>query len=494
MVLNPATKVGMVAVMALILLGVIVTQIGRVGTEGGTEYRILFRNVGGLQERSPVYLAGVKVGYVKSLELVDANNNQVKATVLITRDGVNLYRSRQPEEPPGSYYVYTITGNLLGDKWIEIRPGSVPPDEPPLAEGGQVIGESPVTLDDLAREGNQVMSEFRESVDALNELVGDEKFQEDIKLTMGNFRDISQNLKGASEDARVLVAGLNDRVGRLADSLDGVIANVDATVLSFQDDARAVGANLRGFSGDLRRVVKANEGNIDTIVMNLRETSTSLRKTMRAVEALADNEQLSEDVLATVNNLRQMSQEVQGIASDIRSVTSDPEVQGDLRETIANAREATETANRVMGEVEGVVSGVSGGKFIGLDLEQQWNTDIGESHTNLNAYLLPNGPFGAKLGVDSLGNENLVNLQGMRTWEHFRLRAGVVRSEFGLGADAFLFDRRFELNLDAYDTSDPQLDVLGKILFPGDFFIQGGVRDVFDSRNSYPVIGAGKRF
>ena len=118
----------------------------------------------------------------------------------------------------------------------------------------------------------------------------------------------------------------------------------------------------------------------------------------------------------------------------------------------------------------------------------------------MNAYLLPEGPYGAKVGVDSIGQDNLVNLQAMRNWEKFRLRAGVVRSQFGLGADARLFNKKLELNLDAYDTSDPQVDLLAKYIFGKDFYVQGGYRNLFNNqsgnrpKDAYPVIGAGKRF
>ncbi|MBI3929736.1 MAG: hypothetical protein HY319_29620 [Armatimonadetes bacterium] len=199
-------------------------------------------------------------------------------------------------------------------------------------------------------------------------------------------------------------------------------------------------------------------------------------------------------MLAAVDNLRKTSEEVQGIASDIRSITSDPEVQSDLRETITNAREATEAAKRVAQRVEGIVEGVGGGRLGELYLEQEWNTDNGDTFTNINALLLPEAAFGAKIGVDALGQDNLVNLQAMKNWEHFRVRAGVVRSQFGIGADAMLFDRRFLLNLDAYDTRDPKLDVLGRVMFPGDFYLLGGYRDVTDTDDRMPVIGAGKRF
>lgn len=499
MELNPAAKVGIVTVVAVMLFLLSISQIGRFGREDGAEYRVLFEAVGGLQERAPVHLAGVPIGFVKSLEL--AENNKVTATIKITRDDIDLYRAREPEtDPAGTYYVYTITGNLLGDKWMEIKPGPVQPEDEPLANGSMVIGEAPVTLDDLAREGNQVMTELRGSVNALNALVADEKFQSDIKLTVENFREISGNLKGVSSDAKIMVAGLNDRVNRLADSLETVVTHVDGTVLAFQDDAQVVGEDLRRFSGTATRMLEKNQPHVDTIVMNLRDTSVSLKKAMRAVEAIADNEQLNEDVIQAVHNLRRTSEEIQGIAADIRSVSSDPEVQKDLRETVVNAKQASASAARVMSKVEGLGNNLTGGALVGVEAEQQWDLNDGDAHTNLNAYLLPDGAYGAKLGVDSLGNQNLVNLQVMKNWEKFRLRAGVVRSEFGLGADARLFNKQLELNLEAYDTSDPQVDLLGKYIFSNDFYIQGGYRNIFNNRRdgfpaeAYPVVGAGKRF
>jgi predicted nucleic acid-binding Zn-ribbon protein len=358
-----------------------------------------------------------------------------------------------------------------------------------------------VTLDDLAREGYEVMGELRQSVGALNGLVADEKFQSDIKLTVENFREISGNLEGVSADAKVMVAGLNDRVNRLSDSLETVVTHVDETVLAFQDDAQVVGEGLREFSGSANRLISKNQPHLDTIVMNLRDTSVSIKKAMRAVEAIADNEQLNEDVVEAVNNLRRTSEEIQGIAADIRSVSSDPEVQRDLRETVVNAKQASASAARVMGRVDAISKGVGGGKFVGLEAEQQWNINNGDASTNVNAYLLPEGPYGAKVGVDSIGNHNLVNLQAMRSWEKYRLRAGLVRSQFGLGADAFLFDKKVELNLDAYNTSDPQVDLLGKYVFGKGFYVQGGYRNLFNNKTdgsrpdeAYPVIGAGKRF
>ena len=483
MELNPAARVGMLVVVAAILLGLVVVQVGQLGPESGVRYYVLFQDVAGLQTRAPVLLSGVRIGYVSELGLNP--ENRVRAEILVTRPEVRLFSE--------DYYTYTITGNLLGDKWMEIQPGAVPAGVKAVPPGEQVMGTSPVTLDDLAREGNKVMTEFQSSVTALNDLIGDKKFQGDIKLTMTNFRDISGNLKGASQDARALVRGLNRRVEVLAGSLDRVVAHVDSTVLAFQADARVVGANMRGATGKVDRLLERNQGHLDTIVLNLRQMSSSLQRTASALEGLATDEKLRDDVMAAVSNIRKTSEEVQAIAGDIRSLTGDPKVQDDIRQTVANAREASESAKRVAGKVEGIVSG-EGGPLFQADVSQEWNPMNGLPATNLNAYILPNGPFTAKFGVESLGQQNLVNAQAGRTWDSFRLRGGVVRSQFGVGADAWLFDRRFEANVDVYDTRDVKVDVLGRVLFPSDFYIFGGVRDATDRRNSYPVVGAGKRF
>ena len=499
MELNPAAKVGVVTVIAGLLFLLSISQIGRFGREEGDEIRISFASVSGLQERAPVHLAGVPIGFVKKLELGD--NNQVVATIKLTRPDVSLYRNRNVEtDPEGSNYAYTITGNLLGDKWVEIKPGPVQPGEEALTNGALVIGEEPVTLDDLAREGSEVMNELRDSVGALNNLVADEKFQGDIKLTVENFREISGNLKGVSADTKVMVSGLTQRVTRLSDALETVVTHVDETVLAFQDDAQTVGKDLKSFSGTASRMMRKNQPHVETLVMNLRDTSVSVKKAMRAIEALADNEKLNDDVVQAVNNLRRTSEEIQGIAADIRSLSADPEVQKDIRDTVVNAKQASASAKRVMGRVEKFTNGVGSGKIAGAEVEQQWDLNNGSASTNVNAYLLPEGPYGIKLGMDSIGNKNLINFQGMKNWERMRLRAGIVRSQFGLGADARLFNKKLELNLDAYDTSDPQVDLLGKYLFKDDFYIQGGYRNLLNNKidgkpsKAYPVIGAGKRF
>ncbi len=121
MEMNPAAKVGMVAVLALILFGLVINQLSSTTEEKGTPYIVSFQNVGGLQVKAPVFLAGVKIGHVQKLEL-NKDDLRVRVTMLVTRPNVTLYRARGPEDPPDAFYVYTVTGKFWsGTQAREIR-------------------------------------------------------------------------------------------------------------------------------------------------------------------------------------------------------------------------------------------------------------------------------------------------------------------------------------------------------------------------------------
>ena len=493
MELSPTAKVGMMTVVALIFMGLIFTQIGHMGSTDGTPYTVVFSDVMGLKVRAPVQLSGVRVGYVAELKLND--QNLVEVVMNITRPDAVLYSS--------DYFIYTITSDLLGDKWLDIKPGPVPENARPMTSNDRITGVSPISFDTLARQGSEVLTDVKNSVAALNEIIDDPGFKSDIKQSVDNFRDITGNLKGASADARNIVKDLQVRVNDLADSLQGVVGRVDDTVATFQTDARFMGQDLRDSTGAIRGMVKGNATNINELVANLKDISASLRRTAESVEQLATDENVKGDVKAVATNLRKVSEEVAGITSDVRQITSDPVIQDDIKTTIHNVRQTTDSAKRTVDKVEGVVDKVAGtdgkggllsGRWFQADISHDWSLRNGNPSTNINAMIFPDGPWTGVVGVDSIGNDNLVNLQVGRTWDSVRLRAGVIRSQVGIGADAWLFDKRFEANLDVYDTHKVKVDVTGKVMLPLDFYVYGGVRNLTSNRERTPVVGVGKRF
>lgn len=489
MELSAATRVGMLTVVAFILLGLVFLEIGKVGPESGTTYHVIFDDVQGIQVRAAVRLSGVRIGYVSDIQL--NSQNKVDMSIQVTRPNVKLYSS--------DYFVYTIASSLLGDKWLDIKPGVVPEGVDPISSDEMIMGTTPISLEELAKEGSDIMNELRSSISALNEIIGDDTFKRDIKETVGNVKEISSNLKDASGDVRLLMEEVRQRVNKISSTMEQVADNTSATVAQLRSDAQEIGSHLKSTTSTVNNLVQGNTGNINEIVDNLRAMSESLKNTASVVENLSRDPAVRQDVLDIASNIRKVSEEVAGIAGDVHNITKDPEVQEDIKVTVHNVREASGSAKRIVNKFEKAVDKVPGGgglrSLVEGDVSEEWKMKDGKLSTNASVTLFPNGgPFTLKLGLDSIGNENLLNLQAGKTWDKFRLRGGIVRSKVGIGADAWMFDKRLETSVDVYDPRDIKVDVLGKVILPHDWYVYGGVRDLTDKHHSSAVVGAGKRF
>ncbi|MDQ8039452.1 MAG: outer membrane lipid asymmetry maintenance protein MlaD [Rickettsiella sp.] len=103
----------LVSIIALLILALKVS--GLSNTIGNNGYNITaeFDNVGGLKIRSPVTLAGVKIGQVSKIKL---DSTQFKALVTMQID------SSQRQLPADSS-ASILTQGLLGANYISLRPG-----------------------------------------------------------------------------------------------------------------------------------------------------------------------------------------------------------------------------------------------------------------------------------------------------------------------------------------------------------------------------------
>jgi phospholipid/cholesterol/gamma-HCH transport system substrate-binding protein len=484
MEISAAAKVGMIVVLALVMLGLIVSQLGNWKyQEVGVRYYVVFDNVAGLQSNAPVRKAGVKIGQVTEINIIGPDS---KDKSLVDKVRVTIYVSAKDDKGKpiqlSQNSLYTISSSFMGDKWLEIYPR----EGPILEAEHDVMGKSPVSLDDLIVKGEETLGELKKAVDNFNGLVGDTNVQKDLKQTVSNFKAISGNLKKASAKFDTTIDQLGTRVVALAGHADVVLKDVDLQI-------KSMGGDVKGFTSSLNRMTKTNEPRINDVVKNLQETSHNLNSSMKAINDLVTNEKFSKDILKTLDNIASASEEVEGIASDVRSITSDPQIKSDIKATIHEARETVKGANDLIKRVRATL-GLEPGeklKLAELDASMEWNTQTGRSAANTNLWLLPKSRHTMKVGVEDIGNNNYFNLQYGRTMKSVRPRIGIIRSEAGVGADAFM-GKHFELNMDAYDPTDVKVDFLGRFLFNGDFYVMGGVRDAFDGKQG--VIGVGKKF
>lgn len=338
---------GLFTVISVALLALAGWYVSKHRESASREFEVVFSGVDGLQERANVYLAGVAVGFVKKIDFIDSR--RVGVTISVLRPDAPMYRAQKPgQDPPGSYYVYTINGNSVGDRWIEILPGSVPPTAIPLESGARVAGQRPLTLNELTQRGYQILDKLDASVGALTSMSSDPAQQGDLRQVMADFREVAENLKAASSDAGYVVTGLNEKGERLSDSLETVITRVDQGILGVSGEGETGSEVL----SSLAHAAPSDSTEVSSLALNLKDTASSIKKALRAIELLSEGKDLDHNSIAAVKDLRNAAEEIQGIALDLRTTKHTSEVERDLRETSANAKLALASAARILGRAE----------------------------------------------------------------------------------------------------------------------------------------------
>lgn len=129
--------VGLFVLLGLAAIAYLSLQLGGLSYKGkgGLELHATFGQIGGLAERAPVVISGVRVGKVTKIDL----SEDMRASVTFDVDE----RLELPVDTSASIR----TAGLLGNQFIELEPGA---EDQLLAAGGEIgLTESALSIEKL---------------------------------------------------------------------------------------------------------------------------------------------------------------------------------------------------------------------------------------------------------------------------------------------------------------------------------------------------------
>ena len=187
-------KVGIVVAIAIVILifSAFIVKEGELRGFRTREYtvKVIFDFVGGLKETAPVRLAGVKVGQVEKIRFIQEPLTKVEATISL-KEAIQLRENAQ--------FSITTVG-LLGEKYIEITPGSL--DTPVIKPGATLIGKDAVDISKVFSSAGGAMqdlggiiSSVREGEGTVGKLVTDEELYNNLNAMIRNLKDLSEDVK-----------------------------------------------------------------------------------------------------------------------------------------------------------------------------------------------------------------------------------------------------------------------------------------------------------
>lgn len=242
-------RVGLVIVLSLIVLAFGIFQVGRLFDVFASRYSLytLVENSAGLSSGAPVTLAGQRVGQIDEVQFIPVHERVGNANVRIE---FSINRNIQDQIREDSYAVLRTQG-LLGDRYIDISPGS--PTHPILAEGDLIRSRPALDIE-------QVIETAARTLDDVQEIAVE------LKTTTARLARGEGTMGALLSDDRLyerMTAATTELSGLLAtvNRADGTIARLirDPAMYEQMESALvrldSIGATILGGRGTLGRLV-----------------------------------------------------------------------------------------------------------------------------------------------------------------------------------------------------------------------------------------------
>lgn len=463
--MNATAKIGLFALAVLLALAVLVLKIEDLpfpGKERSASAEVTFTDVAGLDDKSAVRIAGVRVGKVDGIRLLPDGT----AVARLVFDG-------DVELRDGAWGQVKNLG-LLGDKYVDLFAGD--PAKPRLPEGARIPGRVPVEFDELTKLASDIGKDVKELTSALSGSLGGETGEAKINRIVDNVGALAEQLKNLVESNRQNVDVTMANLREFSSSIRETLARLDRILDENQSGVKGSVANIEDLSGKLR----ISADNLNSITGKLDRGEGTFGK-------LLNDETSHRNLNEALTSIKTGVEELRTTLTRINRIELDLGFYGEY----ATRTEESKGAFRI--DVT-----PREGKFYRLEL-------LG----------LPNGrrydeTYRYETSVDG-GPPSVVTTKVSRTEDEFglsaqlgyrfkdtTLRAGLIESRGGVAIDQHLLKDRLQVTAEAWDfgrdAGNAQVKLFGQWQTRGAVFVRGGVTDVINPVGRSFFFGAGIRW
>lgn len=299
--LSAEATVGLLVLVGIVILFFMSFRITRLERVAGEMYTALFASVSGLNINGQVEVAGVPVGRVETIEL-----ERGKARVWMRIGRVTLFQDAE---------AIMRTSGVLGDKFIEIKPGS--PPFPAIPPGGEIKRVTSATdMDQFFATLENTARDFGQLGQSLQEMLGGKDGAESFQQLIVNLNDASGEIKQLITDNKDKVAALLTNFEKFSRDLTPLREKAERTLSNLEE----MSARVKAGEGTLGKIL-ADESLYNEAKATIEEAKNAMAGLQRMVARveqgqgslgkLMSDETLYDEATKTIKKVQRASERLE---------------------------------------------------------------------------------------------------------------------------------------------------------------------------------------
>ena len=495
---SPSVKVGLMVIVAIVLLAILLINSGNFpwGTPGDKIY-FQFRAVNGLYEGSEVFLSGVSIGKVTTIEL-QPNRNTVKIRARV-KNAFQWLRQ-------GCDARISMSG-FVGETYISLSNGDT--TNPTLQPSDlPIIGIDPVNPLELLEQTSSGLSKAIELTSAANELLqaNQEAIQQGIKETRGLVALTGETLKKFNQNMDTTVGTLMKLATENDKRFEQTLSNVNQLLNQLGNDSLILSSQISDVSRSMLKLVDQNFPKVNKILSDLqqgtsdfqqlatqfRQDSSSLKteisdliskgstfieKGSADAAPIMENLQTATAALTTLEkNISELLNTIKHGDGTVAQLLNNPEPFIEAQETFSSLNEVLTGVKDFYQQTDRQLKSFKFPDF-SWDTELRYLSFVENLHTELGFTLAPPSKSRYRFGLGI--RDEIIGVEFQYAYnitDYFQGRFGFMRSKVGAGADLLLLSRRLGIGVESIGlTSDkPELNAEMRLrFFRGGHFLLG---------------------
>lgn len=317
-------KVGVVITIALLIVFLSVMFAGNIEKlfVPRTEVYAMVEDVKGLRDGSPVWFSGVEIGAVNSIEFT--GQHMVKVGMSIIADALKYLKKDSRAN--------IMTLGLLGDKYVEITPGSN--EAAGLKSGDTITGKTQIEIQDVVQTSQASIAKISDFVSSLEEiLLRIEKGEGTISRFIQD-PAVYDNLKDTISELTAVVKKMDAGDGTISRLLNEENLYID--LASSVKDIRLFARSLEGSEGSLNKLIKDPSlyDRFQKAAISLDAFTNKLATSKGTLNRLIEDESLYVNINSASEKLNRVLARIDNGEGLMGSLVKDDELSGELKATL----------------------------------------------------------------------------------------------------------------------------------------------------------------